>query len=80
MTARPASLPSKTEGYEVTRFNALKHGVLSHDTVLPWENESEYDALLDALIAEHQPQGPTDEHLSSGAGRHHLTQRAAAIS
>ncbi|HKF96195.1 MAG TPA: hypothetical protein VKB96_16710 [Gammaproteobacteria bacterium] len=63
MTARPASLPSKTEGYEVTRFNALKHGVLSHDTVLPWENESEYDALLDALIAEHQPQGPTDEHL-----------------
>src|SRR5215204_1276727 len=63
MTARPASLPSKTEGYQVTRFNALKHGVLSHDTVLPWENESEYHALLAALIAEHRPQGPTEEHL-----------------
>ena len=63
ITDRPANLECKTKGYEVTRFNALKHGVLSHDTVLPWENESEYDALLDALIAEHQPQGPTDEHL-----------------
>jgi hypothetical protein len=63
MTDRPASLESRTESYQVTRFNALKHGVLSHDTVLSWENESEYDALFDALIAEHQPQGPTEEHL-----------------
>ena len=59
----PASLESKPKGYEVTRFNALKHGVLSHYTVLSWENESEYDALLDALIAEYSPQGPTEEHL-----------------
>jgi hypothetical protein len=63
MTDRPASLEAKPDGYQVTRFNALKHGVLSHDTVLSWENESEYDALFDALIAEHQPQGPTEEHL-----------------
>jgi hypothetical protein len=63
MTDMRASLPSKTEGYEVTRFNALKHGVLSHDTVLPWENESEYHALLDTLVSEHRPQGPTEEHL-----------------
>ena len=51
------------DGYEVTRFNALRHGVLSRYTVLPWENEDEYRALLDALIAEHKPQGPTEEHL-----------------
>jgi hypothetical protein len=63
MTDRPASLEAKIESYQVTRFNALKHGVLSHDTVLPWENEREYCTLLDALIAEHQPQGPTEEHL-----------------
>jgi len=63
MTDMPASLESKTEGYEVTRFNALKHGVLSHDTVLPWENESEYCTLLDALVSEHRPQGPTEAHL-----------------
>src|SRR5215208_7140186 len=63
MTDRPASLESRTESYQVTRFNALKHGVLSHDTVLSWENESEYCPLLDALICEHRPQGPTEEHL-----------------
>src|SRR5215204_4092825 len=63
MTARPAGLEAKTESYQVTRFNALKHGVLSHDTVLPWENESEYHPLLAALVSEHRPQGPTKEHL-----------------
>ena len=50
-------------GTEITRFNALRHGVLSHYTVLPWENPDEYHALVEALVAEHGPQGPTEEHL-----------------
>jgi hypothetical protein len=49
--------------YESTRFNALRHGALSRYTVLPWEDESEYRTLLDALLREHAPQGPTEEHL-----------------
>ena len=49
--------------YQVTRFNALRHGVLSRYTVLPWEDEAEYQILLGALVAEHAPQGPTEEHL-----------------
>jgi hypothetical protein len=48
---------------EVTRFNALKHGVLSRYTVLPWEDAEEYHALVAALATEHMPQGPTEEHL-----------------
>lgn len=48
---------------EETRFNALRHGVLSRYTVLPWEDAPEYEALLNALVAEHAPQGPTEEHL-----------------
>ena len=32
-------------------------------TVLPWEDGAEYDALIEALAAEHSPQGPTEEHL-----------------
>jgi hypothetical protein len=28
-------------GYEITRFNALRHRVLSRYTVLPWEDEGE---------------------------------------
>jgi hypothetical protein len=48
--------------YEVARFNALRHGVLSQYTILPWEDGEEYEALLAALVAEHKPRGPTEEH------------------
>jgi hypothetical protein len=48
---------------ESTRFNALRHGILSRYTVLPWEDADEYSTLLAALVAEHSPQGPTEEHL-----------------
>ena len=50
MSQSPAEvLPSERAGsYEVTRFNALRHGVLSQYTVLPWENEAEYHELLNA--------------------------------
>jgi hypothetical protein len=41
----------------------LKHGVLSRYTVLPWEDAAEYRALVAALVAEHAPQGLTEEHL-----------------
>ena len=49
--------------YGTTRFNALRHGVLSRHTVLVWGNEAEYQALLAALVAEHEPNGVTEEHL-----------------
>jgi len=55
--------PAASAGTEVTRFNALKHGVLSRYTVLPWEDADEYRALVAALADEHQPRGPTEEHL-----------------
>jgi hypothetical protein len=59
-----ATLPQPRSGnYEFARFNALRHGVLSQHTVLPWENGEEYSTLLAALVAEHKPQGPTEEHL-----------------
>jgi hypothetical protein len=63
MTETKPTLPAETGGTEFTRFNALRHGVLSRYTVLPWESADEYRALLAALVAEHQPQGPTEEHL-----------------
>jgi hypothetical protein len=59
-----AALPLPRGGnYELSRLNALQHGVLSQHTVLPWEDREEYLALLEALVAEHKPQGPTEEHL-----------------
>lgn len=62
MSEAKEALPIVT-GYELTRFNALRHGVLSRHTVLPWEDADEFRALLDALAAEHNPRGPTEEHL-----------------
>ena len=57
------ALSADAPGTEVTRFNALRHGVLSRYTVLPWEDADEYLAVVGALVAEHGPQGPTEEHL-----------------
>jgi len=63
MSACKPSPPAEASGTDSTRFNALRHGVLSRYTVLPWEDEEEYRALVSALAAEHAPQGPTEEHL-----------------
>jgi hypothetical protein len=52
-----------TSGTQLTRFNALRHGILSQFSVLPWEDREEYEAVHAALVAEHTPQGPTEEHL-----------------
>ena len=51
-------LPAEAGGTEITRFNALQHGILSRYTVLPWEDEVEYQRLLTALAKEHTPRGP----------------------
>ncbi|MEQ8652423.1 MAG: hypothetical protein RIC87_08165 [Kiloniellales bacterium] len=56
-------LPAAAGGTELTRFNAVKHGLLSRYTVLPWEDGVAYAALHNALLAEHAPLGPTEEHL-----------------
>src|SRR3954452_17002152 len=63
MTETTTALPAETGGTEITRFNALRHGVLSRYTVLPWVDGEEYQVLVAALVAEHMPQGPTEEHL-----------------
>lgn len=52
-----------SEGYDASRLNAVRHGILSRFTVLPWEDAAEYEALLDALTEEHTPAGPTETHL-----------------
>ena len=63
MTDTKPDLPLAIVPTDITRLNALRHGVLSCYTVLPWEDEQEYRAVVSALVAEHAPQGPTEEHL-----------------
>jgi len=55
--------PKLHGGYEASRFNAVRHGVLSAHTVLPWEDKAECESLLGALVEEHTPRGATEEHL-----------------
>jgi len=63
MTKTTQTVPVESGSTDITRFNALRHGVLSRYTVLPWESADEYRAVVEALVAEHGPQGPTEEHL-----------------
>jgi|GEM_PF-139452 len=49
--------------YELVRFNAMQHGILSRYTVLSHEDGSEYQVLLSALLEEHQPAGMTEVYL-----------------
>ena len=64
MTTEPTQvLQSAVPSTAFTRFNALRHGVLSRYTVLPWEDPNEYQTIVAALAAEHTPRGPTEEHL-----------------
>ena len=38
MNETKPTLPAESAGTEITRFNALRHDVLSRYTVLPWED------------------------------------------
>ena len=63
MTDTQPDSPMAIVATEITRFNALRHGVLSRHAVLPWEDEAEFRAVVSTLAAEHTPQGPTEENL-----------------
>lgn len=59
-----SDIVEQTAGTALTRFNAVRHGILSRYTILPWEDADEYAVLLEALVTEHRPKGPTEEHLT----------------
>jgi hypothetical protein len=60
--APPVADPSP-QPYEVVRFNALKHGILSRYTVLSHESHADYESLVNSLMDEHLPAGATEQHL-----------------
>lgn len=50
-------------GYAAVRFNAVKHGILSRETILPHESREDYESLLNELREEYAPNGPTENTL-----------------
>ena len=57
--ARKSTGPRTDEGKTRSAKNALKHGLLGRDTVLPGEDPADFDRQLSALEAvERQPISP----------------------
>ena len=51
------------EGKAAVRFNALKHGLLSQQVVLPGEDRHAFNELKDSFITALQPEGPVEHML-----------------
>ena len=75
-------IPNKGEkkNYRRSRLNAVKHGALSKNAVLPWEDRAEYNQLLRECKNEYHPEGPVETHyieeIAGTIWRKHRLQRA----
>ena len=63
LNAQKSTGPNTPEGRDAVRFNALRHGLTAKHAVLENENEQEFQEMLEAFEAEHQPIGPTENLL-----------------
>ena len=61
--ARQSTGPKTPEGKAVTRLNAIRHGLLSKDVLLPGEDESALEELGERVRAELQPVGQLENML-----------------
>jgi len=58
--AQHSTGPTSEAGKAAVRHNALKYGLRTRATILPWESETHYFQLWDELEAEWQPQTRTE--------------------
>ena len=71
VTPAPSATPSQKltggprtpQGKAVSSQNAFSHGLTSACLVLPWEDQNEFDSLLNQLVAEHRPATATESIL-----------------
>jgi hypothetical protein len=61
--AQQSTGPKTPEGKAISARNNFRHGFTGEFTVLPWEDQSEYDGLMDALRDEHKPSCLTERIL-----------------
>lgn len=60
---KDGELINKTNGYAIVRLNAVRHGILSRETVLPHESRQDFEFLLNELQNEYAPNGQTEKAL-----------------
>ena len=58
--ARKSTGPTTPAGKARARRNSYKHGLLSRELILDWEEEREFRRLLNALLDEYRPEGATE--------------------
>jgi low affinity Fe/Cu permease len=73
--------PTSEAGKAASCLNNLKYGLTGNSfSVLPWENEEDYDTLLAALRASLNPPGPFEQLLVEKMAQHQwLAQRALVL-
>jgi hypothetical protein len=72
--------PKTWEGKAISARNNFRHGFTGAFTVLPWEDQNEFDMLLGALRDEHKPSGITETILvDKMAQALWLTKRAVVL-
>ena len=62
--ARRSTGPKTAKGKEVVRLNALRHGLLARDIVLPGEDAEAFENLWNDVRATLSPVGPIEEFLT----------------
>jgi hypothetical protein len=62
--------PVTDAGKAVSSLNRLTHGLAGSFRVLAWENQADFDALLEALREEYAPQTATEHILIQKAAEH----------
>jgi len=78
--AQKSTGPRTDDGKSRSSRNNFRHGFTGAFSVLPGENQSEFDQLLESLNAEHQPTTPTESLLVEGLAQHYwLKQRALRL-
>jgi hypothetical protein len=78
--AQHSTGPKTWEGKAISARNNFRHGFTGAFTVLPWEDQNEFDMLLGALRDDHKPSGITETILvDKMAQAFWLTKRAVVL-
>src|ERR1700730_5799612 len=68
VNARHSTGPKTQKGKAAVRLNALRHGLLTLDVVLPGEDADAFEDLLNQVRADLSPVGPIEELLADRVG------------
>ncbi len=80
LNSQKSTGPQSPQGKAKSSRNRLSHGFASSATLIPGEDPQQFKALLDALIADHQPATETEQILvEKMAVSHWLSLRAIRL-